>query len=67
MPNASFLTSKCLTTNSALLGCEPHWRSRVKRSESKLTPFRIEKATGGKITSRSVNTVKKLAGKVSLR
>jgi uncharacterized protein (DUF1697 family) len=46
-----------------LQGRELHWLSRVKQSESKLTNVRIEKAIGGKITFRGVNTVRKLAAK----
>jgi uncharacterized protein (DUF1697 family) len=46
-----------------LQGRELHWLSRVKQNESKLTNVRIEKAIGGKITFRSVNTVRKLATK----
>lgn len=46
-------------------GRELHWLSRVKQSESKLTNVRIEKAIGGKITFRGVNTVRKLAAKLS--
>ena len=48
-----------------LHGRELHWLSRVKQSESKLTNARIEKAIGGKITFRGVNTVRKLAAKVA--
>ena len=46
-----------------LQGRELHWLSRVKQNESKLTNVRIEKAIGGKITFRGMNTVKKLAAK----
>lgn len=46
-----------------LQGRELHWLSRVGQNESKLTNVRIEKAIGGKITFRGLNTVKKLAAK----
>jgi len=46
-----------------LYGRELHWLTRVKQNESKLTNVRIEKAIGGKITFRGVNTVRKLAAK----
>lgn len=48
-------------------GRELHWLSRVKQSDSKLTNVRIEKAIGGKITFRGVNTVRKLAAKYSTK
>jgi len=50
-----------------LQGRELHWLSRVKQNESKLTNVRIEKAIGGKITFRGVNTVRKLAAKVAAK
>ncbi|HET6330399.1 MAG TPA: DUF1697 domain-containing protein [Holophagaceae bacterium] len=46
---------------------ELHWLSRVKQNESKLTNVRIEKAIGGKITFRGVNSVRRLAAKVAAK